>query len=67
MPSLQNHERRITTLETRVDEVERSHGDSIYELKRMLRKHDLRWIQLFAHFSIQDVPDEAVDESLDEE
>lgn len=67
MASLNAHERRITALEGRVTEVERCHGDSIYEMKRSLRKHDLRWIRMFEHFNIQDVTEEDVDDVLDKE
>jgi len=40
---------------------------SIYDMKRMITKHDLRWGQIVQHFNIQDVAEHEVDEALDGE
>ncbi len=63
MTTLKNHERRITSLEETVT----AHRESLYDIKRTLKRHDLRWEKLFDHFNIEDVVEEQVDEALDAE
>ena len=63
MTTLKDHERRINS----VEETQAHHSESIYELKRQLTRHDLRWVRLFEHFNIQDVSEQEVDEVLDGE
>ena len=70
MTTLKDHDRRINSLEDCVRETKEilaHHGESIYELKRKITKHDLRWVKLFEHFDIQDVSEQEVDEILDGE
>ena len=64
MTTLKDHERRITTLEGRVGEIEACHGDTMYKMHRRLAKLEL---VLFRHFKIPDVSEEEIDELLDQE
>lgn len=70
MTTLKTLETRMTTLEGRVKEVrevQTSHSESLYELKRFRIKTDLQMNKLFKHFNIEDVSEEQVEEVLDVE
>ena len=62
MTTLKDHERRLTTLEGRVGEIDACHSDTIYKMHRRLAKVE---IALFKHFP--PVSEEEVDELLDQE
>ena len=67
MTTLKNHERRITTLEDRVGDIETSHGRTLYELTRFKIKTGLQLNKVLEHFDIGIVTEEEVDEALDAE
>lgn len=67
MTALNDHERRITALEGRSQEVENTYGETLYKVHRRLAKLELRWAMLFQRYKIRDVSDEEVDEVLDAE
>jgi hypothetical protein len=67
MASLQTLERRILALEARLAEVEGGYGDTLYKLHRHSVKTDLRLARVLDHFKIDDVSDEDVDNTLDQD
>lgn len=62
-----SHERRISTLEGRVEENERSFGDSLYKLNRFRAKTELRMGKMMRRMDLVDISEDEVDEFLDTE
>jgi hypothetical protein len=67
MASLQTLERRIAALEARPADVEGGYGDTLYKLHPASVKADLRTARILERLGIEDVPDEDIDQALDEQ
>jgi hypothetical protein len=66
MTTLHRLERRVDALEARVDDIEVSHGETLYKLHRASVRNDLRIGKVLDALKVQDVSDEEVDQALDE-
>ena len=67
MTTLKDHERRITALEGRAEDNERSVDDSLYKLHRFRARTELRMAKMMKRMDLEDVSDDQVDEFLDAE
>ena len=67
MTTLKDHERRITALEGRLQEVEASHGESIYKLRRGDIENRIGMRMLLHQAGLPPVTPEQIDELLDQE
>lgn len=67
MTTLKDHERRITALEGRAEENERSFGDSLYKLHRFRARTELRMGKMMKRLDLEDISEDEVDEFLDAE
>jgi hypothetical protein len=70
MPTLKDHEGRITALEGRTDqndEILESHSESIYKLRRESIENRLGMHTLLDHFGLPRVMRHEIDEVLDTE
>ena len=58
-------ELRVVALEARVADIEDSHGDTLYELRRAAVKSDLRMAKMLDALSVEDVTEQEIDAVLD--
>lgn len=67
MTTLKDHERRLTALEDHAKEIETSHGESIYKLRRGDIENRIGIRMLLEHAGLPRVTPEQIDELLDVE
>jgi hypothetical protein len=67
MTTLKDHERRITALETRVQDNELSYSDTQYKHLRRCVRTDINVTRIMRHLNIEAASEDEVDEALDAE